>query len=442
MHPEVSITSHLYRRRADIMGGRHEVPGVGSLLPYLTPPGWEPGQEPISHDRALRLFDESRDRAVRILDEEAQQDRQYRGWELLRRQTDREEAHTRSRFLDEAILRERIAVYDEWTATNRRTSPCPDHPPYQAHLNGALPAKSGSGKAQNPGLISNSAHNIQGGKKEGYENERRSTAVPRSPSSSTTELVPAQNRSIHRSSSTITLDSERTVSFESEASAPVLDNKLAQRHEVSAGSFNLLPIAAPQQPLGGLARGSSAQPPVFHFASPNRFVNGHNTPARSTTENVMSRPEINPPSPSQKLPPMRPSPGTRPLPSLANLLREGPHSRQGMDSKNTASTQNMSMERTTQAKPDNVHESISVSFSTGQRRPRESSPSQSTEGTPTPRRKKKKTAEESTIAEKEREEREAWLRQAVAEAQDVLGSPPPSTAISKSDVETLTSGIC
>ena len=444
MAPEV-LTSHLYRRRADIIGGRHGVPGVGSLLPYLTPPGWEPGQEPISHDRALQLFDGSRDRAARILDEEAQQDGQYHGRELLRRQTDREEAHTRSRLFDEAILRERIAVYDEWVASRRLPSPCPDRPPQWGHLNGALPANDDNKDAQNSGPVSNSSlivqggqEHVQGGRPEDYKRERRSTTVPRSPSSSTAELVSTQNKSLQRSSSTVTLDSEQTVSFESQSSAPVLADKLAQRQDGPRGTFNLPRVAAPQQSLGALTNGSSAQPPVFHFSSPNRFVNGHNTSGRSTTGNLGSKPEINPPSPSQTLPPMRTSPGTRPLPSLAKLLREGPSRRQEMDSNNTTGSENVSMQRTTPARPNSARASTPISSSAGQRRPRESSPSQSTEETLTPRRKKRKTAEESTIAEKEREERDAWLKQAVASAHGALGSPPPSTAISKSDAWTLT----
>ena len=107
---------HLYFRRADLIGTRHGIPGIGSLRKHLTPPRWVLGQNPLTESQVEELYEESRAKAANDLDEEVEGDECYAGQELIDRQSLREEKYEKSLAFDEVILKERIEVYKAWKA--------------------------------------------------------------------------------------------------------------------------------------------------------------------------------------------------------------------------------------------------------------------------------------------------------------------------------------
>ena len=106
--------THPYRRRADELGSAHGVPGIGSLRQYLTPPGWEAGQDPIEPDAAHALYQRARDEAGDRLDREAAQDVSFGGEELAQRIRARDAEFQAGRVRDEVVLRERVGVWRRW----------------------------------------------------------------------------------------------------------------------------------------------------------------------------------------------------------------------------------------------------------------------------------------------------------------------------------------
>ncbi|MCJ1332921.1 hypothetical protein MMC10_009615 [Thelotrema lepadinum] len=328
--------AHLYRRRADIVGSAHGVPGVGSLRRYLTPPGWEVGQDPINPQRAEELYEESRDRAADILDQEVQDDAGYQGRALEDRQSLREEAHRNSRMFDEVILRERIAVYYEWDATAHPASPYPENPrprpppppppSNRSNLNGPLSSTT-NGNIASLGVQSGQGQ-TQGGATQSNEREgRRQVGVPRSiPAAEEQVSVNGRERE-RRQSDTITIDSDQTISFESHypiSSPSLMGNNASEEQDGPAGRADRPSLATQQSPIRQPAPSNSSQPPVFQFGSRSQRSA---PPARRMAENLFSsavRIDNNPPFPSRTLPPVPASVDPNDLPRLGNFYRGGP----------------------------------------------------------------------------------------------------------------------
>lgn len=102
-----------YLRRADQIGFRHGVPGMGHLGDSLVPPGWKEGDPPITPGEAKRLFDFARQHAVRELEMNLANQKH-------RNNEEKEEFHARmdeywiARLsLDQLVLTERLIIHSQ-----------------------------------------------------------------------------------------------------------------------------------------------------------------------------------------------------------------------------------------------------------------------------------------------------------------------------------------
>lgn len=108
------LGSNPYALRADEIGPHNGVPGLGSLENLLTPPDWQPGDEPIDEDQARILYVSARDRAKKTLDASAEEigilsiERQEEHYAGKRSEWDRQ------RKLDNVLLQERIKIYQAY----------------------------------------------------------------------------------------------------------------------------------------------------------------------------------------------------------------------------------------------------------------------------------------------------------------------------------------
>ena len=103
-----------YKVRADEIGPRHGIPGVGSLENLLTPPGWQLGDEPIDEEQADQLYERSRQQALDLLDKSVNEFKDLPEIELESRIEKRNRRWDSARKLDEFLRAERIKVFNVW----------------------------------------------------------------------------------------------------------------------------------------------------------------------------------------------------------------------------------------------------------------------------------------------------------------------------------------
>ena len=96
--------------RADEIGPRHGIPGVGSLKGLLTPPGWELGNEPITEEQADLLYEQSRARAQEALDATVHEFDHLSATDRKQRTEEKNDRWDNGRQLDKAIRVERIKI--------------------------------------------------------------------------------------------------------------------------------------------------------------------------------------------------------------------------------------------------------------------------------------------------------------------------------------------
>ena len=105
-----SLVNNCYAIRADEIGLKHGVPGVGSIEHLLTPSGWQCGQDPMTEDQAKAVFENARAKAKADLETLAKGAANI-GPEERRAQMEKKEVEWQAeRKLDEVIFLERVKL--------------------------------------------------------------------------------------------------------------------------------------------------------------------------------------------------------------------------------------------------------------------------------------------------------------------------------------------
>jgi hypothetical protein len=102
-----------YLRRADQIGLRHGVPGMGHLGDSLVPPGWKEGDSPITPGEAKRLFDFARRQAVRELELNLANQKHRNNKEKEEFNARMDEYWVARLSLDQVVLTERLIIYSQ-----------------------------------------------------------------------------------------------------------------------------------------------------------------------------------------------------------------------------------------------------------------------------------------------------------------------------------------
>lgn len=110
-----------YALRADEVGPRHGIPGLGSLQGLLTPPGWQPGNPPINEQQANVIYARSRMQAQASLNATAHEFDDLPAEERQRRMDAKNDAWDNSRKLDDALRIERIKIHHAYQAWMHNT---------------------------------------------------------------------------------------------------------------------------------------------------------------------------------------------------------------------------------------------------------------------------------------------------------------------------------
>lgn len=100
-----------YLRRADDIGFRHQVPGVGHLGNDLVPPGWKEGDSPITPDQAKKLFDFARHAAIHDLEMTLADQKHLSDEEKEKISASLDNQWKARLLLDQTILTERLLIY-------------------------------------------------------------------------------------------------------------------------------------------------------------------------------------------------------------------------------------------------------------------------------------------------------------------------------------------
>lgn len=113
---------NIYCRRADQIGPSHRIPGIGHLGDLLAPPGWKPGDEPISEAEAQKIFAASRLKAKKMLDEGISDTGQLSCADQEKRSAENNAQYQTQRTLDEYLLIERVKLHNFWQERKQRHS--------------------------------------------------------------------------------------------------------------------------------------------------------------------------------------------------------------------------------------------------------------------------------------------------------------------------------
>lgn len=100
-----------YQERADQIGLTHRIPGIGHLGDLLTPPGWTPGDQPISPDRARRLQQEAYDATKKKLDDSIVTFKHLKGTAFQEASDVNNEEWQNQADLSKLLFEERMRVY-------------------------------------------------------------------------------------------------------------------------------------------------------------------------------------------------------------------------------------------------------------------------------------------------------------------------------------------
>ena len=160
---EHGLSVNPYVRRADEIGPRHGIPGVGHIGALLTPPGWKIGDEPITDRDAEWLYDQARALAAKTLDVSVSRRENMTTADHLQRNAESVEQWQRQLRIDTICLAERKCIYSRWqelkafrsmqaqqqrpVQAQGRVVPSPVHPltltsihAYQRHQQAQLPS--------------------------------------------------------------------------------------------------------------------------------------------------------------------------------------------------------------------------------------------------------------------------------------------------------------
>lgn len=113
-----------YLRRADEIGIRHQVPGIGHLGSSLVPRGWTEGDPPITPDEAKKLFDIDRQKAVRDLDSSLANQNHLNDEERENFAAKIDHQWKARLLLYQTVLNERLLIYKEYHERQRRKMDC------------------------------------------------------------------------------------------------------------------------------------------------------------------------------------------------------------------------------------------------------------------------------------------------------------------------------
>ncbi|KAI4120468.1 MAG: hypothetical protein LQ338_006999 [Usnochroma carphineum] len=108
------VEVNLYQERADEIGLSHRIPGVGHLGDLLTPPGWKPGDEPISFNRARLLRHQAHAVAKKKLDDSIAEFKDLKGAAFQEASDLRNEEWQNLNDLSKLIFEERVKIWKEF----------------------------------------------------------------------------------------------------------------------------------------------------------------------------------------------------------------------------------------------------------------------------------------------------------------------------------------
>lgn len=109
-----------YIRRADEIGGHHQVPDVGHLGCYLGPPGWIEGDSPITPTEAKRLFDIDRQEAVHEFDRSLANLEHQNVEEKERFRTKANDEWYKQHILNWTVFEQRVLIYHQHQERQQR----------------------------------------------------------------------------------------------------------------------------------------------------------------------------------------------------------------------------------------------------------------------------------------------------------------------------------
>ena len=187
---EHGLSVNPYVRRADEIGPKHGIPGVGHLGALLTPPGWKIGDEPITDIEAGWLYDQARAQAAQMLNVSVNGRENITSADHVQRNAEDVEQWQRQLRIDTICLAERKWIYSRWqeckafrfmqtqqqrpVQSQPRVVPSPIHPPtqtsvhaYQRYQQAQLPSSPLSPYTSNSplsaGTLSNRLQSLQRG---------------------------------------------------------------------------------------------------------------------------------------------------------------------------------------------------------------------------------------------------------------------------------------
>ena len=187
---EHGLSVNPYFRRADEIGPRHGIPGVGHIGALLTPPGWKIGYEPITEIEAEWLYDQARAQAAKMLDVSVSRRENITSADHAQRNAEEVEQWQRQLRIDTICLAERKWIYSRWqeckafrsmqaqqqrpAQAQARVVPSPVHPltltsihAYQRHQQAQLPSSPlspyTSDSPLSAGALSNRLQSLQRG---------------------------------------------------------------------------------------------------------------------------------------------------------------------------------------------------------------------------------------------------------------------------------------
>lgn len=102
-----------YLRRADEIGFRHQVPGIGHLGSSLVPHGWKEGDPPITPAEAKKLFDIDRREAVHDLEMSLASQKHLNGEEKEQFSASIDDQWKARLLLDRTVLAERLLIHKQ-----------------------------------------------------------------------------------------------------------------------------------------------------------------------------------------------------------------------------------------------------------------------------------------------------------------------------------------
>lgn len=111
---------NIYARRADQVGLSHRISGIGHLGDLLAPPGWKPGDEPISEAEAQKIFATSRSQAKVMLNQSMSEASHLSSADQAKHSTEINGKYQTQRAVDEYLLVERVKISNFWQERKRK----------------------------------------------------------------------------------------------------------------------------------------------------------------------------------------------------------------------------------------------------------------------------------------------------------------------------------